>query len=124
MDSVEFRNLIVREFPQLENDLHDWDGLLHLQMMEFLRLTQEAINTQSFDTVSKCFAIAKDALSSGDDAVRNALYVSFLEDLDLRSDAGRRAFELMPTELRKGRDEILDYDERLLGRKWPTDDRE
>jgi hypothetical protein len=49
--------------------------------------------------------------------------VAFLEHLDFRSDAGKEAFLLMPAELKKGRYEILDYDEKLLGRKLAVDDR-
>ncbi len=73
--------------------------------------------------VRKSFEIATTALKRGDDALLNAIYVSFLEQLDFRSDAGKEALLLMPAELKKGRYEILDYDEKLLGRKLATDDR-
>ncbi len=56
--------------------------------------------------------------------VRLQMLKSFLEGLDFRSEAGQHAVTLMPPDLKKGRDDILDYDQRLLGRKWPTDDRE
>jgi hypothetical protein len=46
-----------------------------------------------------------------------------LEHLDLRSDAGKHAAHTMPPELKQRRDDILDYDEQLLGWKWSTDDR-
>ena len=71
----------------------------------------------------KSFDIATTALKSGDKALLNAIYVSFLEQLDFRSDAGKEALLLMPPELKKGRYEILDYDEKLLGRKLAVDDR-
>ena len=92
-------------------------------MPEFLNFTQEAIEARSFDVVRKSFEIATTALKGGDDALLNAIYVSFLEQLDFRSDAGKEALLLMPAELKKGRYEILDYDEKLLGRKLATDDR-
>lgn len=59
----------------------------------------------------------------GKTVTRNAIYVSYLEHLDFRSDAGKEAKRPMPSELEKGRIDALDYDERLLGRKWPLDDR-
>ena len=124
MDTVEFRCLVTREFPQLREELEYWeDDLSHLQMAEFLTFTQEAIDARSFDVVRKSFEIATAALTSGDAALLNSIYVSFLEKLDFRSDAGKEAMLLMPTELKKGRYEILDYDEKLLGRKLAVDDR-
>jgi hypothetical protein len=123
MDEITFRNLILSEFPSLREDLEEWEGLIHLQVSEFKRFTQCAIEEQSFEVVSKCFQIATSALLEGDKSLRNAIYVSYLEHLDFRSDAGKRAAQLMPRELKQGRDDILDYDEQLLGRKWPLDDR-
>jgi hypothetical protein len=124
MNTVEFRNLVAHEFPQLREALEYWeDDLWHLQMGEFLNFTQEAIEARSFDVVRKAFEIAAAALKSGDDALLNAIHVSFLEHLDFRSDAGKEAFPLMPAELKKGRYDILDYDEKLLGRKLAVDDR-
>ncbi len=124
VDTIEFSGVVIREFPQLKQEFDYWgdDDLLHLQMMEFLKFTQNEIASRSFDVVRKCFEIAATGLKNGDDALRNAIYVSFLEGLDLRSDEGREAYTLMPDELKKGRDEILDYNQRLLGRKWSTDE--
>lgn len=124
MNTVEFRSLVAYEFPQLRDELDYWeDDLPHLQMAEFLNFTQEAIEARSFDVVRKSFEIAAAALKSGDNALLNAIYVSFLERLDFGSDQGKEAFLLMPAELKIGRYNILDYDEKLLGRKLATDDR-
>lgn len=124
MDTAEFRGLVTREFPQLREELEYWeDDLPHLQMGEFLSFTQEAIEARSFDVVRKSFEIATTALKSGDAALLNAIYVAFLEQLDFRSEAGKEAMLLMPAELKKGRYAVLDYDEKLLGRKHVLDDR-
>ena len=123
MDTVEFRCLVTREFPQLREELEYWeDDLWHLQMGEFLNFTQGAIEARSSDVVRKSFEIATTALISGDPALLNAIYVAFLEKLDFRSDAGKEALLMMPAELNKGRCAILDYDEKLLGRKLEVDD--
>ena len=90
MDTVEFRCLVAREFPQLREELEYWeDDLWHLQMGEFLNFTQETIEARSFDVVRKSFEIATTALKGGDDALLNAIYVAFLEQLDFHSDAGK-----------------------------------
>jgi hypothetical protein len=112
MNASEFRSLLAHEFPQLRAELDYWeDDLSHLQMVEFLSFTQEAIEARSLDLVRKSFEIATTALTSGDSELLNAIYVSFLEQLDFRSDAGKEAFLLMPTDLKMGRYKILDYDE-------------
>jgi hypothetical protein len=124
MDSATFCNLVLSEFPSLREDIEEWEGLIHLQVSEFLRFTQSAIESRSFEVVTKCFELADAALAKGDDNLRNAIYVSYLEHLNLRSDPGKRAAQLMSVELKQGREDILDYDRELLGRKWPVDDRE
>ncbi len=126
MDEAAFKKLVLNEFPMLRDDFAEWDDLEeldHLLVPEFRDFTQASIESQSFEVVSKCFELATVALTQGDDSLRNAIYTSYLEDLDFRSDAGKRAANLMPAELRQGRNDILDYDEKLLGRKYPTDDR-
>ena len=124
MNTAEFRSLVTREFPQLREELEYWeDDLGHLQMGEFLNFTQEAIEARSFDVVRKSFEVATTALRSGNADLLNAIYVSFLEKLDFRTDAGKEAMLLMPAELTKGRSAVLDYDEKLLGRKLEVDDR-
>ena len=123
VDALAFQKLVISRFPVLRHKFEEWCDLTHLQVMEFLLFTQRAIEAGSFDVVSQCFEIATAALTQGDEELRNAMFVSYLESLDFRSDAGKRAAELMPLELRQGRIAVLDYDERLLGRKWPTDER-
>jgi hypothetical protein len=122
MNAATFRDLVLSEFPSLLEDFEEWEGLLHLQVSEFRQFTQNAIEARSSGVVSSCFQIATTALRDGDEALRNAIYVSYLEDLDFRSDAAKQAKQLMPSELKKGLDDILDYNEQL-GREQPRDDR-
>jgi hypothetical protein len=123
MNATDFQKLVLSEFPALRQDFHDWEGLLHLQVSDFCRFTQDAIEMRSVEVVSRCFEIATTALGEGDDSVKNAIYVSYLEHLDFRSEAGKQAAQCMPPELHKARNDILDYDEQLLGRKRDNDER-
>ena len=123
MNEAAFCTLVLTEFPSLRQDFEEWDGLIHLQVSEFLHFTQNEIEAQSFEIVSRCFKLATAALVEGDDSLKNAIYVSYLEHLDLRSDSGKLAANLMPMALKQGREDILDYDERLLGRRLSVDDR-
>jgi len=91
MNTVEFRCLVTREFPQLREELEYWeDDLWHLQMGEFLNFTQDAIEARSFDVVRKSFEIATAALKSGDASLLNAIYVAFLEKLDFVATQGKK----------------------------------
>ncbi|HKR28034.1 MAG TPA: hypothetical protein VJS11_11290 [Acidobacteriaceae bacterium] len=123
MDAIAFKSLVVSRFPALRDDFEEWRDLVHLQISEFLSFTQSAIEAGSLDVVAQCFEIATAALREGDEDLRNAIFVSYLEPLDLRSYAGKRAEELMPLELTQARYAVLNYDEQLLGRKLPTDER-
>jgi hypothetical protein len=123
MDAAAFQKLVLDEFPILREDFEEWHDLVHLQVGEFQRFTQAAIEARSFDVVSKCFEIANAALIQGNDGLRNAICVSYLEHLDLRSDAGKEAARLMPAELERARNDVFDYVEQLIGRKRPEDDR-
>jgi hypothetical protein len=122
MNAPTFRELVLSEFPSLIKDFEEWEGLLHLQVSEFRQFTQNAIEAHSFGVVSSCFQIATTALRDGDEELRNAIYVSYLEDLDFRSDVAKQAKQLMPNQLKKGLDDILDYNEQLC-KKQPRDDR-
>jgi hypothetical protein len=104
----------LRDLAAAESELEC--RLLHLQVSEFRQLTQDAIEAHSREVLSTCFQIATTALREGDEHLRNAIYVSYLEDLDFSSDAAKQAKELMPSELKKGLDDILDYIE-LLGKE-------
>jgi hypothetical protein len=118
MDAATFREMVLSEFPSLLEGFEEWKGLLHLQVSEFRQFTQDAIEAHSFEVVSSCFQTAETALRDGNDELKNAIYVSYLEDLDFRSDAAQQAKQLMPNELKKGLDDILKYNE-LLGKKEP-----
>ena len=123
MDATDFQKVVLSEFPALREDFEGWEDLLHLQVGDFCRFTQAAIEMRSFEVVSKCFEIANTALTEGDGSLKNAIYVSYLEHLDFRSEAGKEGAQLMPPQLKQGRNDILDYDEQLLGRKRDNDER-
>jgi len=122
MDAATFREMVLSEFPRLLEVFEEWESLLHLQVSEFRQFTQNAIEAHSIGVVSSCFQIATAALREGDDALKNAIYVSYLEELDFRSDAAKEVQQLMPDELKKGLNDILEYNERL-GKMQPQDDR-
>jgi hypothetical protein len=120
--SEEFVEQLDAEFPELREDLKEYEGLLHVQMASFSRITQAAINSGDFEALRQQFIFADRFYHDAAPDLHNAFYVSYLEHLDFRGKHGRRAQSLMSPALRKGWQDIMDYlDE--LSRKGKRDER-
>jgi hypothetical protein len=115
IDWQKFAELLIAEFPQLRDDVHEWSGLLHLQMMEFHLVTEKAINAGDWTIVERCLRLADTLLHDGDAEIRNAIHVSYLEHLPREGDSHDRIRELMTPDLRKAWDDILAYLSTLRG---------
>jgi hypothetical protein len=74
VNANDFKKLVLSRFPSLQDAFEEWRGLVHLQVGEFMRFTQSAIEAGSFDVVSQCFEVATAALIEGDESLRNAIY--------------------------------------------------
>ncbi|WP_431286913.1 DUF7674 family protein [Roseateles chitinivorans] len=111
--------LIESTFPALAADLNDElnTGLLHPQIWEFANHAQSVIDATDragWELVIKTFmALWLDC----DDAVRNALNVSFLEHLNFRDGRidRRWAFEGMPSTMREAWCAMDAYNRRIHG---------
>ena len=70
-------------FPAIRKELADnaIGGLTHLEIAVFTRHTQQQIDQQDAAELDRCFRLAKQLWMDGDSDVRNAVAVSFLEDL-------------------------------------------
>lgn len=55
IDGEKFVDLVPAEFPQLRDDFQEWDGLEHLQMMEFVLLSPKEMKDGHWATVKRCF---------------------------------------------------------------------
>jgi hypothetical protein len=117
IDEQKFVELILTEFPQLREDFDEWKGLDHLQMMEFKIFTEKAGKNGDWDTVERCLRLADVLLRQGDAAIKNAIYVTYLEELPRHGEIHDRIRHMMTPELRQGWDDILAYLEELLGKK-------
>ena len=109
----EFIGSLVNTFPSLKDEIEEWDGLLHLQMAAFARFTQEAIDDGDLDRLDKCFKLAHRMFHDADSELKNAFYVSYLENLDLETPNGQRAHKRMSTLLQAGYAEINAYLDKL-----------
>jgi hypothetical protein len=112
--------LLIESFPSIEDELKDetWAGLLHLEMACFARLTQGWIDNGEKAKLDKSFALARGFFINGDEDVKNAVYVSFLENLNFRDGKKARAWarERLPVELKVALAELEAHMRRLAKR--------
>ncbi len=111
-----FANIVLSEFPQLCDAFREWEGLCHLQMMEFRLFTLEAAKNGDWTTVAKSLKVADKLMRHGDARVKNSTYVSYLEHFPRQGEIHSRLRQMMTTELRQAWDDILGYLEQLLGK--------
>lgn len=113
---AQFIEQLVTEFPELRDDIKEDEGLLHVQMGSFARITQSAIDAGDFETIRRQFMLAERFFHDAAPDLQNALYVSYFEHLDFRGPHGPRAQSFMSSALRKGWQDIVDYMDELFRR--------
>lgn len=108
---------IETEFPELIDDLHDEvnEGLLHLQIAEFYRLAQKAIDNGDKAKLGKVYELFRFLFLNGSPDLINALNVSFLEHLNITDGKKKRAwaYEAMPPLIKKAFDEMAEYNRKI-----------
>jgi hypothetical protein len=111
---------IAKIEAELAEALHDeaWEGLLHLQVAEFSRLTQKAIDDGDKATFAKICGFFKFLFLNGSPELINALNVSFLEHLNVTDGKKKRAwaYAAMPQLMKKAFDGMAEYNRRIHGR--------
>ena len=116
-DSIRTIEYLESIFPHLAEEMHDEDGLLHLQVAAFSHWAQHIIDSRdnkSWSQVTKAFLeIWRDCHPD----VTNALNVSFLEHLDFSDGKKQRswAYDSMPPQMQKAWDEMEAYNRKLHG---------
>lgn len=78
-------------------------------MMEFQVLTEKASTAGDWPTVDRCLKLADTLLRNGDPEIRNAIHVSYLEQLPRVGEVHDRIREMMTPELGQAWDNILSY---------------
>jgi hypothetical protein len=96
-----FVDTLRARFPEVaaEIDAMDAHGLLHIEVGAFEIVTLRAYGRGDLDAVRRYFAFADDALGTADDALTNALHVSYAEGFALGTAHEQTARSLMPPRL-------------------------
>ncbi len=115
LGAQDFERLVLAEFPSLRLDFEEWEGLMHLQMMEFRFFTERAAATDQPELLERCLRLADRFMAEGDQDLWNALHVSFLEHLPLQGEVHRTLCQVMSPPLRKGWDDIVAYNNSIGG---------
>ena len=102
---------IKEAFPELREELNRQHGLLHCEMHSFHRFVQSLIASEERNMVIKAFQIIEHHFAHGNDALVNAIAVSFLEHLDLglAKNTPSWAYQYFPHGLREPYEQLRQY---------------
>ncbi|WP_460557143.1 DUF7674 family protein [Hymenobacter daeguensis] len=97
-----FLQLLAEEFPEIAEEVldEDYTGLIHLQVSCMARYANLLIQNGRFDALEKLFSFFHSVVKKVDSSTENALYVSFLEHVDMDGDSekAKAARKLLPVE--------------------------
>ena len=84
LDHQRFIAALTQQFPEVAATLDDIDdGLLHLEMAAFRRCVENAMDEGRLWDVERYCRFIDESLRNADDALDNAIGVSFIEDFAL-----------------------------------------
>src|SRR5689334_19074825 len=109
IDHAHFIALLTERFPAVAASVDDCSlGLLHPEMATLARATQAAIDRGDKDTVVAHFAFVHSVFGEAAPDVENAIYVSYLENLqfDGRKSAVANARQLLTPRLSQALQEL------------------
>lgn len=100
IDEPEFRRLLLKHFPEVEEEVEDDEGLIHLEMSSLERLANSCIKNGNLDYLRKIYEFIGDISrhqKNVEPYVINAVHVSFLEGLNFANKQyGEEAKRLLP----------------------------
>ena len=83
-DREAFLQALATRFPKIAANISPIEsGLLHPEMAVVSQATQEAIAEQDWEAIASHFAFVEEVLVGADEAVKNAVYVSYVENVFL-----------------------------------------
>ncbi len=99
MDRSKFLKKLKQKFPNLTNALNGEMGQFHFEMEVFYRFTQDQLNNNNEEVLLECFQLANEFYDKGDKKLKNAIDVSFVENLNFQQK--KWAWELLPQKLQQ-----------------------
>ncbi len=112
MNRAELVEILNAAIPEIADALDDetWRGLCTLEVACFREYAQTQIDSGKSLELKRCYEIARKAFLNGDSEVKNAIGVSFVEDLNFSDGHKQRlwARTLLPQPLSDIRAELCD----------------
>jgi hypothetical protein len=82
IDRETFLQVLATRFPEIAENIGELEsGLLHLEMGVVSNATREAITAENWQTVAVHFSFIAEVFAHGNEAIQNAVYVSYLENV-------------------------------------------
>jgi hypothetical protein len=103
IDHARFLQMLSEEFPEVPEAFSKYGrGLLHCEMGDFARLTEEAMDQGRFWQVEKYFNFVEAVRQNAAPEVENAIDVSYVEYLAFSevTENRRQAMKRMPKDIR------------------------
>ncbi len=107
---------VRKRFPESLKEMYDLeDELLHIDMDNFAKTTEAAIEAQDTELVKDHFNLISEMLSRADQNLENAISVSYLECVFLFKDdtKTKKSRQLLPGNLAKELDELEEHFKKL-----------
>jgi hypothetical protein len=85
LSEADFIKLLIDQFPDIKDDIidEDYEGLIHMQVGCLADYANKCIANGRLDEVRRVFDFFEKTVEKVDSKVENALYVSFLEHVDM-----------------------------------------
>ena len=116
-DHAHFIQELRARFPSVAAEIDDSrDDLLHLEMGTLERMTLEAYDLGDLDTVRQHFDFVEEVLQTADEAVIDALDVSFVEGFAWGGEQRWAARRVMPKGLQARFDDLVERHDRAFGK--------
>jgi len=104
IDREAFLEGLTARFPEIAASISDIErGLLHSEMGVVSHATRSAIDAHNWEAVKEQFEFIGEIFVGANDAVRNAVYVSYLENVLLGETSSdfKKARAMLPPALRE-----------------------
>jgi len=103
MDRSEFLRLLKERLPELKRVVNQQEGLLHFEVDQLRKRAQRAIFDGDKVALDTCLRLAEEGYSKGDQTLKNAIDVSFIEGLDFLTPHNSYlwAWQMMPNPLKR-----------------------
>lgn len=105
----DFVRMTLEEFPELEDEFREYEGLVHLQVGCLARVAQTAKKNADWRTFRRAIALIDELWKKPTPELENALNVSFLEHIDFDGPHGPTAWNTLTPALQKAWKEMQQY---------------